>query len=133
MAQLRREAQPAIISDENPMGTDGFEFVEFAHPDPGKLGALFELMGFSAVARHRSKNVTLYRQGDVNYVLNAEPDSFAADFAKRHGPSACAMGFRVADAADAFGARSPWAPSPFRRISARWSSTFPRSRALAAR
>ena len=102
MVQLRREAQPAIISDENPMGTDGFEFVEFAHPDPGKLGALFELMGFSAVSRHRSKNVTLYRQGDVNYVLNAEPDSFAADFAKRHGPSACAMGFRVADAADAF-------------------------------
>ncbi len=102
MVQLRREAQPAIISDENPMGTDGFEFVEFAHPDPGKLGALFELMGFSAVSRHRSKNVTLYRQGDVNYVLNAEPDSFAADFAKRHGPSACAMGLRVVDAADAF-------------------------------
>ena len=102
MVQLRREAQPAIVSEENPMGTDGFEFVEFAHPDPGKLGALFELMGFTAVSRHRSKNVTLYRQGDVNYVLNAEPDSFAADFAKRHGPSACAMGFRVADAADAF-------------------------------
>lgn len=102
MAQLRREAQPAIISDENPMGTDGFEFVEFAHPDPGKLGALFELMGFSAVSRHRSKNVTLYRQGEVNYVLNAEPDSFAADFAKRHGPSACAIGFRVADAAEAY-------------------------------
>ena len=102
MVQLRREAQPAIISDENPMGTDGFEFVEFAHPDPAKLGALFELMGFSAVSRHRSKNVTLYRQGDVNFVLNAEPDSFAADFAKSHGPSACAMGFRVADAADAF-------------------------------
>ena len=61
------------------MGTDGFEFVEFAHPEPAKLGALFELMGFSPVAKHRSKNVTLYRQGGVNYVLNAEPDSFAAD------------------------------------------------------
>jgi 4-hydroxyphenylpyruvate dioxygenase len=79
------------ISDDNPMGTDGFEFVEFAHPEPDKLGALFELMGFSAVARHRSKRVTLYRQGDVNYVLNAEPDSFAAQFTKSHGPSACAI------------------------------------------
>jgi 4-hydroxyphenylpyruvate dioxygenase len=88
-------------SDANPMGTDGFEFVEFAHPDPAKLAALFEVMGFTAVARHRSKNVALYRQGDVNYVLNAEPDSFAATFAQAHGPSACAMGFRVADAGHA--------------------------------
>ncbi len=87
---------------ENPMGTDGFEFVEFAHPEPEKLGALFELMGFTAVARHRSKNVTLYRQGEVNYLVSAEPDSFAAGFAQIHGPSACAMGFRVADAGFAF-------------------------------
>jgi 4-hydroxyphenylpyruvate dioxygenase len=91
----------ALISPENPMGTDGFEFVEFAHPEPARLAALFETMGFSAVARHRSKDVTLYRQGGVNYVLNAEPDSFAAEFAKRHGPSVCAMGFRVADAGQA--------------------------------
>lgn len=89
-------------SPENPMGTDGFEFVEFAHPEPAKLAALLEQMGFAAVARHRSKDVTLYRQGDVNYVLNAEPDSFAADFAHAHGPCACAMGFRVADARLAF-------------------------------
>ncbi|PPC91057.1 MAG: 4-hydroxyphenylpyruvate dioxygenase, partial [Methylocystis sp.] len=54
---------------ENPMGTDGFEFVEFAHPDPAQLASLFEKMGFVAVARHRSKDVTLYRQGEVNYVL----------------------------------------------------------------
>ncbi|MBI1868135.1 MAG: 4-hydroxyphenylpyruvate dioxygenase [Methylocystis sp.] len=92
----------AALSVENPMGTDGFEFVEYAHPEPDKLGALFELMGFSAVARHRSKRVALYRQGDVNYVVNAEPDSFAAGFAKAHGPCVCAMGFRVADAAYAF-------------------------------
>lgn len=102
MVRLGREAQPAVISDENPMGTDGFEFVEFAHSEPEKLGVLLEVMGFSAVARHRSKNVTLYRQGDVNFVLNSEPDSFAAEFAKIHGPSACAMGFRVADAANAY-------------------------------
>jgi 4-hydroxyphenylpyruvate dioxygenase len=92
-----------VASADNPMGTDGFEFVEFAHPDPVALASLFERMGFAAVARHRSKNVTLYRQGDVNYVLNAEPDSFAAVFARAHGPSACAMGFRVKDAALAFG------------------------------
>ena len=86
----------------NPMGTDGFEFVEYAAPDPDGLGALFERMGFSAVARHRSKRVTLYRQGDVNFILNAEPDSFAQSFARVHGPSVCAMAFRVTDAAAAY-------------------------------
>lgn len=100
MMGLHASAAPeANVSAENPMGTDGFEFVEFAHPEPEKLATLFLAMGFTAVARHRSKDVTLFRQGDVNYVLNAEPDSFAADFARRHGPSVCAMGFRVADAA----------------------------------
>src|SRR5208337_2011895 len=102
MGPFPHDGPPASISDENPMGTDGFEFVEFAHPEPARLAALFELMGFSAVSRHRSKNVTLYRQGGVNYVVNAEPESFAAGFAKAHGPCACAMGFRVVDAAHAF-------------------------------
>ncbi len=88
----------ASVIAQNPMATDGFEFIEFAHPEPEKLAALFAVMGFVAVAKHRSKNVTLYRQADVNYVLNAEPDSFAADFAREHGPSVCAMGFRVSDA-----------------------------------
>ena len=88
--------------DKNPLGTDGFEFVEFAHPQPEKLGALLGLMGFVPVCVHRSKNVTLYRQGDVNFVLNAEPDSFAAHFAKAHGPSVCAVGFRVLDAGVAY-------------------------------
>ena len=101
MGPFPYDGPAATISDDNPMGTDGFEFVEFAHSEPAKLTALFELMGFSAVARHRSKNVTLYRQGGVNYVVNAEPDSFAASFAKSHGPCACAMGFRVVDAAHA--------------------------------
>jgi 4-hydroxyphenylpyruvate dioxygenase len=87
---------------DNPMETDGFEFVEYTGPDPQALGALFERMGFVAAARHRSKNVTLYQQGDVNFILNAEPESFAQAFARLHGPSVCAIAFRVADAAKAY-------------------------------
>lgn len=87
---------------DNPMNTDGFEFIEYAAPEPAKLAALFERMGFQAVAKHRSKNVTLYRQGDVNFILNAEPASFAQSFARIHGPSICAMAFRVKDAAKAY-------------------------------
>ena len=86
----------------NPMGTDGFEFVEYTAPDPRQLGALFEQMGFSAVARHRSKDVLLYRQGRVNFIVNREPDSFAQSFARVHGPSVCAFAMRVKDAARAF-------------------------------
>lgn len=102
MGPFPHDAAPPAISDANPMGTDGFEFVEYAHPEPEKLGALFETMGFRPVARHRSKAVTLYRQGDVNFVVNAEPDSFAQAFAAEHGPCACAMAFRVVDAQKAF-------------------------------
>jgi 4-hydroxyphenylpyruvate dioxygenase len=87
---------------DNPLGTDGFEFVEYAAPDPAALGALFEQMGFSAIAKHRSKNVLLYRQGEVNFVVNAEPGSFAQAFARVHGPSICAIAFRVKDAAYAY-------------------------------
>ncbi|MBN9526232.1 MAG: 4-hydroxyphenylpyruvate dioxygenase [Alphaproteobacteria bacterium] len=87
---------------ENPMGTDGFEFVEYAAPDPAALAALFEQMGFVAVARHRSKRVTLFRQGDINFIINEEPDSFAQAFARIHGPCICAMAFRVKDAAFAY-------------------------------
>ena len=83
---------------DNPMGTDGFEFVEYAAPDPQALGRLFEQLGFRAIARHRTKNVLLYRQGEVNFVVNAEPDSFAQRFARLHGPCVCAMAFRVKDA-----------------------------------
>src|SRR6185437_3364898 len=86
---------------DNPLGTDGFEFVEYAAPDPAALGRLFEQMGFAAIAKHRSKNVLLYRQGDINFIVNAEPGSFAQGFARVHGPSICAMAFRVADAAKA--------------------------------
>jgi 4-hydroxyphenylpyruvate dioxygenase len=87
---------------DNPMGTDGFEFVEYAAPDPDALGKLFVELGFTAIARHRTKNVTLYRQGDVNFIINAEPNSFAQRFARLHGPSVCAMAFRVKDAKAAY-------------------------------
>jgi 4-hydroxyphenylpyruvate dioxygenase len=86
---------------ENPMQTDGFEFIEFAAPDPEALGRLFETLGFTAIARHRSKDVTLYRQGDVNFILNAERDGFPKAFTMLHGPSVCAIAFRVKDAAAA--------------------------------
>ncbi|MFO1059202.1 MAG: 4-hydroxyphenylpyruvate dioxygenase [Dongiaceae bacterium] len=84
------------------MGTDGFEFVEYTAQDTAALGRLFEQMGFVAVARHRSKDVTHYRQGDVNFIVNAEPESFAQSFARIHGPSVCAIAFRVKDAARAY-------------------------------
>jgi 4-hydroxyphenylpyruvate dioxygenase len=87
---------------DNPMGTDGFEFVEYTAPDPDALRGLFTRMGFPVAARHRSKNVTLHRQGDINFIINAEPDGFGQQFARAHGPSACAMAFRVRDAAAAF-------------------------------
>ncbi|HTE39910.1 MAG TPA: 4-hydroxyphenylpyruvate dioxygenase [Steroidobacteraceae bacterium] len=96
-------AQPhATPVHENPAGTDGFEFVEYTAPDPNLLRTLFAQLGFPAVARHRSKNVTLHAQGDINFIINAEPDSFAQQFAREHGPSACAMAFRVRDAVAAF-------------------------------
>lgn len=87
---------------DNPLQTDGFEFVEYASSEPQKLAALFEKMGFTAVAKHRRKAVTLYRQGDINFILNAEPQSQAEAFNRMHGPSANAMAFRVKDAALAF-------------------------------
>jgi 4-hydroxyphenylpyruvate dioxygenase len=86
---------------DNPMGTDGFEFVEYTAPDPELLRRLFARMGFPVSARHRSKDVTLHRQGDINFVINAEPGGFGQRFAQTHGPSACAMAFRVKDAAHA--------------------------------
>jgi len=87
---------------DNPMGTDGFEFIEYAAPDPAAMGALFERMGFSRIAKHRHKNVLLYRQGEINFIINAEPDSFAQRFARLHGPSICAIAFRVQDARAAY-------------------------------
>jgi len=87
---------------DNPMGTSGFEFIEYTAPDPIALRKVFEQLGFKAIARHRHKDVTLYRQGGINFLINAEPDSFAQRFARLHGPSICAIGFRVDDAARAY-------------------------------
>jgi 4-hydroxyphenylpyruvate dioxygenase len=86
----------------NPMGLMGFEFVEFCSPSRGTLEPIFEMMGFTKVARHRSKDVELYRQGEINFVVNHEPRSAAAYFAAEHGPSACGMAFRVKDAHKAY-------------------------------
>ena len=87
---------------DNPMGLMGFEFVEFASPQPGLLEPLFERLGFSLVARHRSKDVALYRQGEINFIVNREPKSLAGYFAAEHGPGACAMAFRVRDSHRAY-------------------------------
>lgn len=102
MGPFPHDAPPAEISAMNPAGTDGFEFVEFAHPEPEKLAELFTRMGYVAVARHKTKNITVWRQGDINYVVNAEPGSHAMRFVDAHGPCAPSMAWRVVDAKHAF-------------------------------
>ena len=87
---------------ENPMGLDGFEFVEFTAPEEGVLEPVFEVMGFTRVAIHRSKRVALWRQGDINFITNYEPRSHAYYYAREHGASACGMAFRVRDARAAY-------------------------------
>jgi 4-hydroxyphenylpyruvate dioxygenase len=87
---------------ENPLGLDGFEFIEFSAPEKGLLEPVFERMGFSRIARHRSKDVDLWRQGEINLIANYEPKSPAAYFAAEHGPSACGMAFRVKNARVAY-------------------------------
>ena len=87
---------------ENPVGLMGFEFVEFASPSPGVLEPVLERLGFAEVARHRSKDVSLYRQGEINFIVNREPKSVAAYFAAEHGPSACGMAFHVRDSHQAY-------------------------------
>ncbi|APX11881.1 4-hydroxyphenylpyruvate dioxygenase [Tateyamaria omphalii] len=102
MGPFPHSAPKSVISADNPAGTDGFEFVEFAHPEPGELRTLFARMGYAKVARHKVKDIELWQQGDITYVLNAEPDSFGARFVDEHGPCAPSMGWRVVDAQHAF-------------------------------
>ncbi|RMH46809.1 MAG: 4-hydroxyphenylpyruvate dioxygenase [Alphaproteobacteria bacterium] len=102
MGPFPHDAPPAAISAENPAGTDGFEFVEFAHPEPERLRALFESMGYSLTARHRQRAIELWQQGDITFVVNAEPGTHAAEFVAAHGPSAPSMAWRVVDAEHAF-------------------------------
>ncbi|MEO9648918.1 MAG: 4-hydroxyphenylpyruvate dioxygenase [Roseobacter sp.] len=102
MGPFPHDAAKSRISTDNPAGTDGFEFVEFAHPDPSELRALFTRMGYAHVANHKTKQIELWQQGDITYILNADPDSFAARFVDEHGPCAPSMGWRVADAEHAY-------------------------------
>ncbi len=102
MGPFPHDAPAATISPDNPMGTDGFEFVEYAHPRPEQLHALFKLMGYVPVARHRTKKITVYRQGDINYLVNEQPDTHGFGFVAAHGPCAPSMAFRVVDADKAY-------------------------------
>src|SRR6201990_3013639 len=102
MGPFPHDAPPATVSADHPMGTDGFEFVEYAHPKPEELHALFKLMGYVAVARHRTRKITVYRQGDINYLVNEEPGSHGFAFVAAHGPCATSMAFRVVDAKRAY-------------------------------
>jgi 4-hydroxyphenylpyruvate dioxygenase len=101
MGPFPHDAPAAEITRDNPAGTDGFEFVEFAHSEPRKLEELFARMGYSPVARHKMKNITVWRQGDINYLVNAEPGSHAMKFVDKHGPCAASMAWRVVDAGHA--------------------------------
>ena len=102
MGPFPHDAPAATISADNPMGTDGFEFVEYAHPKPEELHALFKLMGYAPVARHKTKKITVYRQGDINYLVNEEPGTHGHGFVAAHGPCAPSMAFRVVDAKQAY-------------------------------
>ncbi|MGI9373760.1 MAG: 4-hydroxyphenylpyruvate dioxygenase [Hyphomicrobiales bacterium] len=102
MGPFPHNAPHAEISKSNPAGTNGFAFVEFAHPEPEKLSELFTSMGFAPLAKHKNKEITLWQQGDVTYVVTAEKESFATHFVEEHGPCAVSMGWHVVDAQHAF-------------------------------
>ena len=102
MGPFPHDAPKSAITPDNPAGTDGFEFVEFAHEDPQALRDLFTKMGYQHAATHKSKAIELWQQGDITYVLNAEPGSFGMRFVAEHGPCAPSMGWRVVDARQAF-------------------------------
>lgn len=116
MGPFPHDGPKAVIDQTNVAGTDGFEFVEFAHPDPSHLERLFTAMGYTPVAVHKTRDIVLYRQGQVNYLLNREPNSHAARFVQDHGPCAPAMAWRVVDAqhalkrATAYGAKEYTGP-----------------------
>jgi 4-hydroxyphenylpyruvate dioxygenase len=102
MGPFPHDAPAPKISPENPVGTNGFEFVEFAHEKPEELEQLFERMGYTPVAHHKTKAITVWRQGDINYIINSEPGSHAMNFVEEHGPCASSMAWRVENAQHAF-------------------------------
>ncbi len=121
MGPFPHDAPKAAISPENPAGTDGFEFVEFAHPEPERLREVLAKMGFTLTARHRRKAAELWQQGDITYVLTDEPGSHARSFAKEHGPCAPAMAWRVVDAAHAFAHAVAMGATPYEGRAGRWT------------
>ena len=98
MGPFPHQAPRATITEQNPAGTDGFEFVEFAHPEPQVLRDLFTSMGYTHVATHKTKAIELWQQGDISYLINAQPQTHASEFIEAHGPCAPSMGWRVVDA-----------------------------------
>jgi 4-hydroxyphenylpyruvate dioxygenase len=102
MGPFPHDAPKSTITPENPAGTDGFEFVEFAHPDPDQLRDVFAKMGYVHTANHKTKRIELWQQGDITYVLNDQPGSHARAFVEEHGPCAPSMAWRVVDAQHAF-------------------------------
>lgn len=113
MGPFPHNAPRPVISSENPAGTDGFEFVEFAHENPQELRDLFERMGYIKTATHKSKSIELWQQGDITYILNSEPGSMAMEFVKEHGPCAASMGWRVLDAQKAYDHAVSMGAKPF--------------------
>ncbi|MFK7819766.1 MAG: 4-hydroxyphenylpyruvate dioxygenase [Planctomycetaceae bacterium] len=102
MGPFPHNAPRATITENNPAGTAGCQFVEFANPEPQVLRDLFASMGYTHVANHKSKSVELWQQGDISYLINSEPGTHAAGFIEEHGPCAASMGWRVVDATHAF-------------------------------
>lgn len=94
----------AKITEKNPIGLYGVDFIEYAGVDALHFENLFKKFGFTEVGQVAGKSIKLYRQGDINFIINTEPHTFAAEFQKKHGPSVCSTGFRVADATRAFNA-----------------------------
>ena len=97
-----KEGKMSPAELENPIGLDGMEFIEYSTNDPKALENLFTQLGFKEVGHHKTKNVTLWSQGRIHFIINREQDSFADHFKSEHGPSVCATGFRVKDATKAF-------------------------------
>ena len=102
MGPFPHNAPRSKITKGNPAGTDGFAFVEFMDPNPDRLRTVFTNMGYEKTACHKTKAIELWQQGDITYVLNSEPDGFAARFGALHGPCAPSMGWRVVDEPQAF-------------------------------
>jgi len=91
-----------MISETNPIGLNGIEFIEFTSPKPKQLDLLFKEFGFSKTMKHHEKEINYYNQNDIHFLVNREPNSFAEGFMQLHGPSICSMGWRVENATIAF-------------------------------